>query len=216
MTSIKIGLKKHYEQRKYQCSNQWRSHMAGITHNLSVDKPVKIESLTLDDGRKAERHITVDSEGNEVVEIFAEEPRPLKLEKRILREYKNIVSKETHEIIKDGEVSFQEVRSLEPETPIQVRSRIGLADHAKIVDGDYVRKEEINQLISDGVVAGVSALMDHIGTVPTPTKQAPPLFRAQELVEKNVEEKKKNDLVINIIMGVVVVAQIGLFYFFFM
>jgi hypothetical protein len=37
------------------------------------EAPVKVETLTLDDGRRAERHITLDEQGNEIVEIFAEE-----------------------------------------------------------------------------------------------------------------------------------------------
>ena len=189
------------------------------------EAPVKVETLTLDDGRRAERHITLDEQGNEVVEIFAEEQRPLKLEKRILREFKTVVAKETHETIKDGEIALQEVRSLEPEVPLQVRSRIGVADHAKVVDGDYVRKEEIDKLIADGVVAGVSALMEHMETVihhkPEPVvapqpQQPQPLFRAQSVIEKNVEEKKKGDMTVNIILGVIIVLQLGFFGYLFL
>lgn len=186
------------------------------------EAPLRVETLTLDDGRKAERHVSVDEQGNEIVEIFAEEKRPLKLEKRILREYKNVVSKETHETIKDGEVAYQEVRSLEPDVPLQVRQRIGLADHHKIVDGDYVRKDEINKMIADGVVAGVSALMESQQPVihqpqPQPQPVRPePLFKAQSIVEKNVEEKKKGDMTVNIIMAVIVVAQLAFFGYLFL
>lgn len=189
------------------------------------EAPVKVETLTLDDGRRAERHITLDEQGNEIVEIFAEEQRPLKLEKRILREFKTVVAKETHETIKDGEIALQEVRSSEPEVPLQLRSRIGVADHHKVVDGDYVRKQEIDKLIADGVVAGVSALMEHMEPVihqkPEPVvAQQPqpvqPLFRAQSVIEKNVEEKKKGDMTVNIILGVIIVLQLGFFGYIFL
>lgn len=181
----------------------------------SVEKPLKVESLTLDDGRRAERHTTLDESGVEIVEIFAEEKRPLKLEKRITRETKNVISKEVHEIIKDGEVAFQEVRSLEPEVPLQILSRIGLADHNKIIDGDYVRKEEINQMISDGVVAGVAALMDRME--PVVAQNVPqPVLRAQAMVEQNVAEAKKGDMVTNVIMVIVVALQIGFFGYIFL
>ena len=121
----------------------------------SVNGQHKVETMTLSDGRRAERHVTVDEKGIEVVEIFAEEKRPLKLEKRITRETKNIVSKEVHETVRDGEIVLQEVHSLDNEMPLQIQSRIGVADHHKIVDGDYVRRDEISQIIEDGVVAGV-------------------------------------------------------------
>jgi len=200
--------------------------MSNKKNCCSDDKHVKVESVTLDDGRRAERHVTYNEDGHEVlVEVFAEEKRPLKLEKRVTREMKNIVSKEIHETIKDGEVAYQEVRSLEPDVPLQVRSRVGLVDHHKIVDGDYVRKDEIDKLIADGVVAGVTALMEHMEPVaqqkvvqqPEPVRAAPqPVFRAQEVVERNVEEKKKGDMTVNIIMGVIIIAQIAFFGYIFL
>jgi hypothetical protein len=195
------------------------------------DTEIKVEVLTLDDGRRAERHVVLDENGNEVVEIFAEEKRPLKLEKRIVREFKNIVSKETHETIRDGEVAYKEVHAVEPDAPLQIRQRIGIVDHAKIVDGDYVRKDEIDKLIADGVVAGVTALMERVE--PVVTKQSPvqvvvtpqqpvqtvapqPIFRAQEVVEKTVEDKKKNDMMVNLIMGVIILLQAGFFAYLFL
>jgi hypothetical protein len=182
---------------------------------------IRVETLTLDDGRRAERHVTIDNNGNEVVEIFAEEKRPLKLEKRIVREFKNIVAKEIHQTVKDGEVAYEETLSLEPEVPLQVRQKIGLVDHAKVVDGDYVRKEEIDKLIADGVVAGVSALLEHMEPVsqqkaPAAPARPEPLFKAQEIVERNVEEKKKNDMTVNIIMGIIIIAQLAFFGYIFL
>lgn len=194
-------------------------------HNCgsSDDKEIRVESLTLDDGRRAERHVTHDEQGQEVVEIFAEEKRPLKLEKRIVREFKNIVAKETHQTVKDGEISYEEVHSLEPEVPLQLRQRIGVAEHHKIVDGDYVRKEEIDKMISDGVVAGVTALLDQMEPVKAPIQQpvqpvqaAQPVYRAQEVVEKTVEEKKKNDMLVNVVMGVIILLQVGFFAYIFL
>lgn len=172
---------------------------------------VEVKQLTLDDGRRAERHVSHDGV-NEVVEIFAEERRPLKMEKRIIREHKQIVSKETHETIKDGEVSHIEVRSLEPEVPLQVRERIGLVDHHKVVDGDYVRKDEIGQIVADSVVTGVAALMDN-GVVHHEDK---PMFHAQSVVENNVAEKKKSDGMANVVMGVLLVAQLAFFGYLFL
>lgn len=190
------------------------------------DDQTKVQMLTLEDGRRAERHVSRDEDGNEVVEIFAEEQRPLKLEKRIVKEHKKIVAKETHETVRDGEVTQVEVRSLEPNVPMQVRERIGVADHAKVVDGDYVRKEEVSQLIADGVCAGVEAMManmepetydvhDEPECEPEPV-QSQPVFKAQSIIEGNVADKKKNDALLNMVMGVVIVAQLAFFGYMFL
>jgi hypothetical protein len=185
---------------------------------------VRVEQVRLPDGRRAERHINKDEQGNEVVEIFAEEQRPLKLEERIVREHKRIVAKETREIIRDGEVAHVEVRTLEPEVPLQIRERIGVAEHSKVVDGDYVRKEEIGQLVADGVVAGVEALMENMEPAAAPAEEyeveepvvEKPIFNAQSVVEKNVSEKKKSDGLVNGVLAVILVAQVAFFgYMFF-
>lgn len=192
----------------------------------------RVQMVTLEDGRHAERHVSYDEDGNEVVEIFAEEKRPLKLEKRIVKEHRQVVARETHETIRDGEVVHHEVKSGEPDVPLQVRERIGVADHAKVVDGDYVRKDEIEKLVTNGVVAGVEALMESLEPVLVPKEEqhyepepAPaPFFqepepkplRAQSIVEKNVADKKKNDSMINIVLGVILVAQLGFFGYLFL
>lgn len=173
---------------------------------------VKVQAITLEDGRRSERHISYDANGNEVVEIFAEEHRPLKLEKRIVREYKQVVAKETHQTVKDGDVVFEEVRSGDPELPLQLRERIGVAEHTKIVDGDYVRKDEIHQLIADGVVAGVSALLENMEPVTTQD----PKPTAKQLVENNVAEKKNWNVATLVVIGAVVVAQLGLLGYVFL
>lgn len=175
---------------------------------------LRVETLTLDDGRRAERHVSNDEAGNEVVEIFAEEKRPLKLEKRLVREFKNVVSKEVHQTVKDGEIVLEEVHALEPNVPLQVRERIGVANHHKVVDGDYVRKEEIHKMIADGVVSGVSALMENMEPIIHPKSEQ--TFRAQSIVEKNVEEKKKSDMTTYIILGAIVVVQVAFCGYFFL
>ncbi len=191
----------------------------------------RVEHITLHDGRRAERHVSYDEVGNEVVEVFAEEKRPLKLEERTVRETEEIVSRETIEHVRDGEVTYREVRSLAPDVPMEVRSRVGLVDHHKIVDGDYVKREEIANLVSESVIAGVQAMMEgqqpqqiivkHESTptaVQTPVS-APtqPIFNAQAQVAQHVEEKGKSDQFINVILGGIILVQLGFFgYMFFM
>lgn len=192
--------------------------MANHHHCCSgdCDHGVQIQHLRLDDGRHAERHISFDEDGNEIVEIFAEEKRPKKLEKRIVREHKKIVSKEVHETVQDGEIIQREIISRDNEAPMQIREKIGIANHSKVVDGDYVRKDEIGKLVADGVVAGVSALMESMEPVIVEKDEPKPIFSAQSVVEKNVEEKKKSDNIGNIVMGGILVAQAIFFgYVFF-
>ncbi len=177
---------------------------------------IKIEKITLDDGRRAERHIKTDENGNEVIEVFAEEKIPLKLEKRIVRETKNIISKEIHQTVKDGEVAFEEVYSLEPEVPLQIREKIAVADHAKVVDGDYVRKEDLKAIVADSVVAGVSALMESAefqvqGKNNSAPSRSEPIFKAQEIVEKNVQEKNKSNVTGTVIVSLVFAVQVAIF-----
>ena len=176
---------------------------------------VKIHKMILDDGRHAERHISFDDNGNEVVEIFAEEKRPLKLEKRIHREFKNVVAKEVHETIKDGEVAHVETHSGEADVPLRIVDRIGVADHAMVVNGDYVRKDEIGKIVADSVVAGVTALMENIEPVvqqPMVAEVKPAqVFRAQAVVENNVAENKKNDSTFIVVCGVILLAQLAFF-----
>ena len=134
--------------------------------NSDYNKNVMVEKLTLGDGRRAEQHVMHNSDGDEIVEVFAEEARPLKLEERIIRKHKTIVSEERVEKVRDGEVVHFEIKSRDPVVPLQVVQRVGVADHAKIVDGDYVRKEEIGALVADAVVAGMSAMMDSYEPAP--------------------------------------------------
>lgn len=176
-----------------------------------------VEHMILPDGRRAERHVSYDADGNEVVEVFAEEKRPVKLEKRITRKHKDIVAEEITEMVKDGEIAHREVRSLEPQNPLQIVERIGVANHSKVVDGDYVRKDEVGKIVSDAVVEGVSALMESMNQPIMENNSHEPLFNAQSQVEMNVEEKKKksNSLVYFLVGCVVIeiVALAGYMYF---
>lgn len=195
---------------KYVTDMDYRRVNIMTCNNNCDHEYVEVKQLILDDGRKAERRVSHDEAGNEVVEIFAEERRPLKIEKRIIREHKNVIAKETHETIRDGEISHVEVRSLEPNVPLQIRERIGLADHHKIVDGDYVRKDEIGKIVADSVVAGISALMENMEPVPNNKM----MFSAQSVVEQNVAEKNNN--LVNVIMITILVAQLAFFGYMFL
>jgi hypothetical protein len=93
-----------------------------MSTNDTHQDDVKLEKITLDDGRQAEKRIVVDATGNEVVEVYAEEKRAFKLETRIVRETKNIVIKEVHQTLKDGVVDHEVVYALDPDILASVSS----------------------------------------------------------------------------------------------
>jgi len=187
-----------------------------------MDKQVEVEKTMLD-GRYAERHTSyiANSEScpsGTIVEIFAEEKRPLHLEKRIIQTHKNIVSEERIEYIKDGEIVEVEVKSLDPtaNTTMQIKEHIGIADHAKIVDGEYVTKKELGPVISDAVVAGIASLLESVEV--THQKIDPQTqFTAQKQIAERVEQNKGNDKIINAVLLCLIICQLGFgFWVFFM
>ena len=192
-------------------------------HGGEMDN-VKVEQIVLPDGRRAERHSFVDAEGKEVVEIFAEEKKPLQLEKRISREKKEYLAREVEETVQNGTVVEQKV--VEHQEPkLEVTKHIGLAEHAKVLDGEYLRKDEASSMIADGVVAAVSALIDARRDLiqPAPIAEEPahepyqrvlPKVSAQAVVEQNVEDKKKNQLWLDVGLVALIVAQVGFFVYY--
>lgn len=85
-----------------------------MSTNENHHDDVKVEEVTLDDGRRAEKHIIKES-GKEVVEVFAEQKPVMKLENRIIRETKTVVVKEVHQKLEDGNVVSEEVFEVSPE-----------------------------------------------------------------------------------------------------
>jgi hypothetical protein len=130
-------------------------------------------------------------------EIFAEETRPMKLQQRIERKKEQRVVEESLHTIVNGEIVATEVRSIE-EPQLRVTDRIGVADHASLVAGDYVSRSEIGQIITDAVVAGVTALIS--STEPMTAQsilqpQQPPrtTVSARQIVESRVEAGETSD-----------------------
>lgn len=172
-----------------------------------------IQKLTLSDGRIAEKHISTDDDGNEVIEIFAQENRPLKLEQRIVREFKQVIARERHETITDGEVTKVEVRDITPEPPLQVVERIGIPEHQMVVDGDYVRRDEISKLVADAVVTGVATLLE---THQPFEVEQPVVPTAKKMIEARVlGDGQKDRHTVQIVMGVILALQIAFFAYLY-
>ena len=177
-----------------------------------MDK-VEIERTILD-GRVAERHVKFNEDGDKIVEVFAEDKRPLKLEKRIVQKHKNIVSEERTEYIKDGEIVEVEVKAVDANVKMELREHIGTADHAVTVDGQYATKQDV----AAAVVAGITEFVDSM-EVETVRAQSMPVMSAAEQIEQRIEKKetKSSDSSLNMIMGLLIFAQLAFgFYLFFM
>jgi hypothetical protein len=179
-----------------------------------MDTNVKVEAMTLQDGRRAERHCYVDEQGKEIVEIFAEDKKPLKLEKRVVRESKTVLARETTETVRDGEVIEKQVVEI-PEPVMQLTQHIGLANHAKVVDGEYVSRKEVEQLVTDGVVAGITTLLESKReSLPMQLTCSEKRVSAQAVVEQNVEDKQSQNNWLNYALIGLVVAQVGVFVYY--
>lgn len=92
----------------------------------------KIEKWIQEDGRRAERRVTEsnsDSEGQSerVIELHLEDPRPLKLQQRIVEKIKPVIFERKIEIIdpSTGAVVERKTESIEQKVPMQVVDHIG-------------------------------------------------------------------------------------------
>lgn len=183
-----------------------------------MDK-VEIERTILD-GRVAERHTSFNEDGDKIVEIFAEDKRPLHLEKRIVQKHKNIVAEERTEYVKNGEIVEVEVKALDSGAPLQVQEHLGIADHASVMDGQYATKHDVK----DAVIAGIHELVDSMDFEPAPVQamavpmhQPAPIMSAAEQIGQRVETKKSSDNAVNMLMIGLILAQLAFgFYVFFM
>jgi hypothetical protein len=170
-----------------------------------------VEKFTLEDGRMAERHITLNPAGEKVVEVFVQEKLPLKLEKRITEKKKEVVHEQKVETIKDGEVVEVKVLSTEPNVKMELREHIAKTDKSEIGALNYATKKDLIDVVTQAVVAGVAAAKPQQVAVQQPAPAPKPLFRAQSVVEENVAAKKKNDALWIGVMVIALIAQVGFF-----
>jgi hypothetical protein len=178
---------------------------------------LKVEKVTLEDGRLAERHTSV-RDDEKVTELFVEEKKPLKLEKRLIEKHKQIVSEQRIETIKDGEVVDVQIKSLEPIVPLQLREHIGVSGKSDLNANAYVTKDDLRRSVADAVVAGFTAMYEKQReeqqfAMQSMPKYEAPIVTAQEVVENRVETKAKNDNLLSIAMGVIIAIQVVVFVF---
>ncbi len=178
--------------------------MVCCKNNCVCNEPTKTVTQIMHEGRRAERHETVYPDGKSVVEIFAEEVRPLKLESRKEVSYKQVVAEEVHERVVDGEVVEKKVYGGDPEVPLKMQSYIATPQNYATVNNDYIRKEDLPALIAQAVRANNDF-----------QPEVAPLFKAQSIVEGNVEAKAKDaNSRQNMILAAVAVILTGIVAYF--
>lgn len=171
-----------------------------------MDKNVKVERFHTEDGRIAERHISTSETGEVVEELFIEDRRPLKLEKRVTKKHKEVLAEQRVETIKDGEIVDVQVHALEPKSPLQVVEHIAVVEKSEINPNNYISRKELGPIVTDAVVAGVSVLMTNPVTAQSLTK---PVFTSQAVVEERVETKKKHEITAYAFYGLLIVGQLA-------
>ena len=151
-----------------------------------------VTKITLEDGRIAERRVSIDADGNEVIELYAEEKRPLKLEKKVVREYKKVLAKEVHQTIKDGEVVGVEEKANVVDSPLRVVEKVAVND---------------NSAAMEKLVSAMECLVDNMEVVKA--QSLAPVISAQSLVEANVAEKEKSSMKGNLLVIALVAINVA-------
>ena len=164
----------------------------------------------MEDGRMAERRCTIDDNGDKHIELWAEEPRNLKLESRIVEKHATIVSERKIEMVnEDGEIIDVKIESVDPKSRMELVQHIGLATDKNV--SKYATKEELKEVVVAAVSEVQAQGVDAQQIAPFPPQ---PFMNAQSVVATNVEDKKWS-LMDQVLMGVVAIAAIALAYSWF-
>jgi len=203
-----------------------------------MDENIKVEKWTLEDGRRAERRVTIQKDENnqdeKIVELFVEDERPLRLQQRVVEKTKPVIFERKIETVDPitGNVIEQKIESLEPKVPLQLVDHIRVAQApAMAVAAQSVGNEGdrpvTKQEMIDAIVAAIKANREvaHSAPLNSPAasvkveksvKKINSLGIAEELEKAAAEPAKSNMSNTDKILLVVIAAQvIGLGYILF-
>lgn len=154
-----------------------------------MEDKLQIEKWTLEDGRRAERHIK--EIGDErIIELHIEELRPMRLQQRITEKVKPFVYEREIEMVdSDGNVVEKKVEAIEPKVQLQLVDHIAVA--SKPVNVLSSVKEEVKS------VNGVKS------------------FGLAEEIAKQDKVVKNNGMTDKILMGVIGLLAVGVVYMIF-
>lgn len=188
------------------------------------DKLHKIEKWTLEDGRRAERHVK-DSGEERVIELHIEDERPLRLQQRIVEKTKPFVYEREIEVVDtSGNVVEKKVESIEPKVQMQLVEHIGIANNnamsAQSVKEDcdcHVTKEEMVDTIISAIKA--SRQMDNLDKKAHKRVKSVNGIRslglAEEIANKDKETVVNDGTTDKILMGVIGLLAVGVVHMLF-
>lgn len=153
-----------------------------------------IEQFTLEDGRRAERRTSVNEAGETVVEVYAEEAKPLRLEKRITEKRKDVLAEQIVETLKDGTVTDRVVNSIEAPT-LEPRGQIDLTPLAP--------------MIAQAVIAGIQATQPVKAQSIIVTKAEQTQLAIEERVQASQKSETRNYITCGIIIALEIVAVVA-------
>lgn len=170
-----------------------------------------IEKIMTEDGRWAERRIFTEENGDKLVELWAEEPRDLKLENRVVEKHSTITvisERKTEKVNAEGEIYDVKIESINPKEDIRLVEHIGLA--TKENTSKFATKEELKEV----VIAAISEVKSQ-QIAPFPNKNLGQL-KAQSVIATRVEEDKTWTLLDKVLAGVCVIAAATIAYLLWM
>jgi len=156
------------------------------------DKLHKIEKWTLEDGRRAERHVK-ESTDERVIELHVEDERPLRLQQRVVEKSKPFVYEREIEVVdKEGNVVEKKLESIEPKVQMQLVEHLGTVGDvgvsAQSVDKDdcdcHVTKEEM----VDTIISAIKASRQMDAQVAALSHKEKPMHKARKMRPAPVAE----------------------------
>lgn len=177
-----------------------------------------VEKWTLEDGRKAEKRVhetvnTSDLTSEKVVELHMEDERPLKLKQRVVEKTKPVIYERKIETLDaNGNIVDVKVESSEPKVQMQLVEHIAVAAQAASHGCKSACKKNAGMTKED--LAEAIALAIKSANAKEECK-----INSQGIAAKIAEEveveKKADNTVNNILIGVIVVLTVGLGYMLF-
>lgn len=187
-----------------------------------MDEKIKVERWTLEDGRKAEKRVMENvgknGECEKIIELHVEDPKPMRLEQRIVERVKPLLYERTLQTINpvSGEVIEQKTESLEPKVPMQVVEHI-VSSSKQEPKCDDANKPVTKQEMIDAIVAAIKANREMSLAAHASLKKCE--VKAQGIAEEfqkiQVPQKDGSSLMDKILLVVIAVQVLGLGYILF-
>lgn len=171
---------------------------------------LKIEKLSMEDGRQAERHIKeegyCEDEQKRVIDLYVEPERPKKLAKRIVEQRRPcVVRREIETVDENGDVVDRKIESVDPEDKMRLVNHIAtygdtpeVAAQAAVDDcGCPVTRDDLKEVM--GMLINKMGSCQNVVTDKNESKEVyyeddDSIDVVQDHVESRVNQKKDTDV----------------------